>query len=74
MVAPTPYALPPVEQVERDAQRLTKQAREVTAKRDAALLRMSDAGFGVRAIAARTGLPQATVARIIRKQREADDT
>jgi DNA invertase Pin-like site-specific DNA recombinase len=60
---PTPYALD-VEPERRDVRRLSKKVR------DEALRRMNDAGFGVRAIAKDAGLPSATVARIIRKQRD----
>jgi DNA invertase Pin-like site-specific DNA recombinase len=66
---PTPYALD-VEPERRDVRRLSKKVRDAVAERDEALRRMNDAGFGVRAIAKDAGLPSATVARIIRKQRD----
>ena len=59
----------PVDESVRDVRRLSKRGREVIAARDAAMLRMSQDGHGIRAIAAESGLSQATVARIIRKQK-----
>lgn len=68
MESVAPYAAT-VQRERAEARRLARKAREAVIERDRAIVRMSDAGFGIRDIAAETEIPQATVARILQRQR-----